>query len=295
MSKKKRSTDDFAEEIESHIELEADDLEREGLSAGAARQKAKSEFGSVSAARERFYLRGRAVWFDNMVRDARFAVRQLLKNPGFTVTAVLVMALGIGASVAIFAFVDAALIKPLPYESPSRLVNLFESNLTGPRFHLSYLDYLDWKRMNSVFSSLSVYEQTDLMLSTPQGTRQVDGVRVSDGFLQTLGVRPLLGRDFYEGEDLTSGSSTVLLTYAEWQNRYGGRPDIVGQSVILNGAAATIIGVLPRDFQFAPAAPGGFWLTIVTNDESARHRGAMAFWEWPGSKTGLPLPQPMPR
>jgi hypothetical protein len=133
------------------------------------------------------------------------------------------------------------------------------------------------------------------MLSTPQGTRQVDGVRVSDGFLQTLGVRPLLGRDFYEGEDLTSGSSTVLLTYAEWQNRYGGRPDIVGQSVILNGAAATIIGVLPRDFQFAPAAPGGFWLTIVTNDESARHRGAMAFWEWPGSKTGLPLPQPMPR
>jgi predicted permease len=277
MAKRKRSTDDFAEEIQSHIELEACNLEREGLSQGAARQKAKSEFGSVSLARERFYLRGRAVWLDNLVRDARFAVRQLLKNPGFTATAVLVMALGIGASVAIFAFVDAALIKPLPYRSPSRLASLFESNLTGPRFHLSYLDYLDWKRMNSVFSSLSVYAQDDFMLSTPQGTRQVDGVRVSDGFMRTLGVRPLLGRDFHDGEDLTSASSTALLTYAEWQNRYGGRPDIVGQSVILNGTAATIIGVLPRDFHFAPAAPGGFWLTIAPGDNCGKQRGCHNF------------------
>ncbi len=277
MAKRKRSTDDFAEEIQSHLELETDALKREGLSEGAARQRAKSEFGSVSVARERFYLRGRAAWLDNLARDARFAVRQLLKNPGFTATAVLVMALGIGASVAIFAFVDAALIKPLPYESPSRLVNLFESNLTGPRFHLSYLDYLDWKRMNSVFSSLSVYVQDDFMLSTPQGTRQVDGVRVSDGFLRTLGVRPLLGRDFHDGEDLSSASSTVLLTYTEWQNRYGGRPDIVGQSVTLNGTAATIIGVLPSDFHFAPAAPGGFWLTIAPGDNCGKQRGCHNF------------------
>src|SRR3984885_2085729 len=277
MSKQKRSTDDFAEEIQSHIELEADELKREGLSEGAARQKAKSKFGSVSVARERFSLRGRAVWFDNLMGDSRFAIRQLLKNPGFTVTAILVMALGIGASVAIFAFVDAALIKPLPYESPSRLVNLFESNLTGPRFHLSYLDYLDWKRMNSVFSSLSVYVQDDFMLSTPQGTRQVDGVRVSDGCLRTLGVRPLLGRDFHDGEDLTSASSTVLLTYAEWQNRYGARPDIVGQSIVLNGVTATIIGVLPRDFHFAPAAPGEFWLTIAPGDECGKQRGCHNF------------------
>jgi hypothetical protein len=238
MAQRKRSGEDFAQEIQSHLELETEALKRQGMSEDAALQKAKSEFGSVSVARERFYLRGRAEWLENLVRDARFAVRQLLKNPGFTATAVLVMALGIGASVAIFAFVDAALIKPLPYESPSRLVNLFESNLTGPRFHLSYLDYLDWKRMNSVFSSMSVYVQDDFMLSTPQGTRQVDGVRVSDGFLRTLGVRPLLGRDFHDGEDLTSASSTVLLTYAEWQNRYGARPDIVGQSATLNGTAA---------------------------------------------------------
>jgi macrolide transport system ATP-binding/permease protein len=277
MSKQKRSADDFAEEIQSHIELEADDLKREGLSEAAAQQRAKSEFGSVSVARERFSLRGRAVWFDNLMGDSRFAIRQLLKNPGFTVTAILVMALGIGASTVIFAFVDAALIKPLPYETPSRLVNLFESNLTGPRFHLSYPDYMDWKRMNSVFSSLSVYTQDDFMLSTPQGTRKVDGVRISDGFLRTLGVRPLLGRDFHDGEDLTSASSTVLLTYAEWQNRYGARPDILGQSIVLNGITATIIGVLPRDFHFAPAAPGEFWLTIAPGDNCGKQRGCHNF------------------
>jgi macrolide transport system ATP-binding/permease protein len=131
--------------------------------------------------------------------------------------------------------------------------------------------------MNSVFSSLSVYEQDDFMLSTPQGTRQVDGVRVSDGFLHTLGVRPLLGRDFHDGEDLTSASSTVLINYAEWQNRYDGRPDIVGQSVILNGTAATIIGVLPRDFHFAPAAPSEFWLTITPGDNCDKQRGCHNF------------------
>ena len=95
---------------------------------------------------------------ETVVQDLRFALRQLRKNPGFAVTAILILALGIGASVAIFAFVDAALMKPLPYREPGRLVDLFERITLGPRFHLSYLDYLDWKRMNKVFSSLDVYE-----------------------------------------------------------------------------------------------------------------------------------------
>ena len=146
-----------AEEIKAHLELEADELRREGLSDDEARRKARVEFGNVPAAQERFYLKSRIVWLDNLGRDLKYAIRQLMKNPGFAATAILVLALGIGASVAIFAFVDAALIKPLPYESPSRLVNMFESNQTGPRFHLSYLDYLDWKRLNHVFSSMAEY------------------------------------------------------------------------------------------------------------------------------------------
>jgi macrolide transport system ATP-binding/permease protein len=273
MFKPKRSTDDFAEEIKAHLELEADELKREGLSEDEARRKAKVEFGNVPAAQERFYLKSRIVWLDNLGRDIKYAIRQLIKNPGFAATAILVLALGIGASVAIFAFVDAALIKPLPYESPSRLVNMFESNQTGPRFHLSYLDYLDWKRLNHVFSSMAVYEQDNFMLSTAAGTQQANGSRVSDGFFRTLGVNPVLGRDFYDGEDIKASSSTVLLSYAAWQKRFGGRPDVVGQTVTLNGRSASVIGVLPRNFHFAPAGPAEFWLTISPLDECNKMRG----------------------
>ncbi len=114
MFKRKRSTEDFAEEIKAHLELEAEELKREGLSDDEARRKARVEFGNVYKAQERFFLKSRILWLDNLARDTKFAVRQLLKNPGFAATAILVLALGIGASVAIFAFVDAAFIKPLP-------------------------------------------------------------------------------------------------------------------------------------------------------------------------------------
>src|SRR5580692_9942025 len=273
MFKHRRSTEDFSEEIKAHLELEADELRREGFSDDEARRKARVEFGNVPAAQERFYLKSRILWLDNLGRDLKYAIRQLMKNPGFAATAILVLALGIGASVAIFAFVDAALIKPLPYESPSRLVNMFESNQTGPRFHLSYLDYLDWKRLNHVFSSMADYEQDDLMLNTPTGTQKANGARVSDGFFRTLGVIPAVGRDFYDGEDIKSASGTVLLSYAAWQERFGGRADVVGQTVTLNGTLASVIGVLPRNFHFAPAGPAEFWLTIDPSSNCNKSRG----------------------
>jgi macrolide transport system ATP-binding/permease protein len=287
MFKQRRSTDDFAEEIKSHLELEADEFKREGLSEDEARRKARVEFGNVPAAQERFYLKSRIEWLDNLVRDLKYAIRQLVKNPGFAATAVLVLALGIGASIAIFSFVDAALIKPLPYESPTRLVNLFESNQTGPRFHLSYLDYLDWKRRNHVFSSMAMYGQDDFMLTSATGTQQADGARVSDGFFRTLGVKPVLGRDFYDGEDIKSASSTVLLSYAAWQKRLGGRPDVVGQTVTLNGTLATIIGVLPRNFHFAPAGPVEFWLTIDPSSNCNKNRSCHNYFGVARLKDGI--------
>ncbi len=124
------------------------------------------------------------LWFESIVQDFRFALRQLRKNPGFAVTAILILTLGIGASVAIFSFVDAALIKPLPYKDPSRLAVLFESVPIGPRFHLSYLDYLDWKRENRVFQSLDVYAPYGFMLQTPTGAQPADGASVSAGFFR---------------------------------------------------------------------------------------------------------------
>ena len=143
MFKRRRSADDFAEEIKAHLGLEADELKSEGLTEEEARRRARVEFGNVQAAQERFYLKNRVAWFDNLLRDTKFAIRQLVKSPGFAATAILVLALGIGASVAIFGFVDAALLQPLPYANPGQLMSVNESSFESQRWPLSYPDFLD--------------------------------------------------------------------------------------------------------------------------------------------------------
>ena len=199
---------------------------------------------------------------NGLIQDVRYALRQLRKSPGFACTAVLILALGIGASVAIFGFVDAALIKPLPYANPNRLVDVTESVPMIPRANLSYPDYLDWKKMNQVFSSMDVYTGEGYLLRTSAETEPVAGVRVSDGFFRTLGITPYLGRDFYHGEDLPAAQRTVILTYATWQKRFGGRKEVTSESVTLSGVPYAIVGVLPRDFQFAPRGNAEFFTTL---------------------------------
>ena len=199
---------------------------------------------------------------DTLLRDLRFEVRQLRRAPGFALTAVLTLALGICASVTIFAFVDAALLKPLPYPNPRDLVGVYERVEVFPRSNLSYFDYLDWKRQNAVFSSLSAYQGGGMTLTTATGAQRAPGARVSDDFFQTLGIRPVLGRDFRSGEDLDAAPRVAMLSYGAWQSRYGGRPDAIGQTVVLNGDSHVIVGVLPRDFHFAPVEPADFWTTL---------------------------------
>jgi macrolide transport system ATP-binding/permease protein len=206
------------------------------------------------------------------LQDARFAIRQLRKNPGFACTSILILALGICASVAIFGFVDAALIKPLPYADPTRLVLVTESVAMIPHANLSYPDYLDWKRLNAVFSSMDVWNGTGYLLSTSAGTEPVPGTRVSDGFFRTLGITPILGRDFRTGEDLPAAPQTVMLSYATWQKRYASRKDVTGQTVVLSGVPYTIIGVLPESFQFALRGNSEFWTTLHADDSCGRRR-----------------------
>jgi len=262
---------ELEEEMRFHREQQAREFQAEGMTPEAALHAARRQFGNDTHLREQSHgvIAFRA---ESVVQDLRFALRQLRKNPGFAVTAILVLALGICASVAIFAFVDAALIKPLPYQNPSRLVVLFESIPVGPRFHLSYLDYLDWKKLNQSFSSLDIYSPYSFMLRTPTGRQEAAGASVSAGFFRTLGVTPVLGRDFHPDADAPSAPRTVLLSYSAWQNRYGGRRDVIGQTVTLDDVPRTIIGVLPRDFHFAPAEPADFWAAMNASDECEKMR-----------------------
>ena len=175
-----------------------------------------------------------------------------------------------GAAVAIYAFVDAALVEPLPYPQPTRLVNVTESTPQIPRANLSVPDYLDWKRLNTVFSSLDVHIGRSYALGTPTGMELVPGARVSDGFFRTLGVAPALGRDFYTGEDLPGKPDTLIISYAAWHARFGGRRDVIGQTVTLAGDPHTIVGVLPERFQFAPQGRAEFWTPLRASGRMRR-------------------------
>jgi macrolide transport system ATP-binding/permease protein len=260
--KRSEQEHDLDDEMRFHVEARTEDLIRGGLSREEAFRRARIEFGCLEAYQDRCRESRRVNWAEDLVQDVRFALRMLQKAPGFTVIAVLTLALGIGATVAIFAFVDAALIKPLPYANPNRLVGVTESIPLFPRANLSYPDYLDWKKLNTVFSSMDVWDGTGYLLATPSGTKTALGARVSDGFFRTLGVSPILGRDFVSGEDLLSAPRTVILSYAGWQNWFGGRAEAVGQTATLSGESYTIIGVLPKDFQFALRSEAEFWTTL---------------------------------
>ena len=200
--------------------------------------------------------------FLTMRQDLRFALRQLRKSRSFTCTAIMVFALGIAASTDIFAFVDAALVKPLPYRDPTRLVAIYERIPVGDRYHISVGDYLDLKRLNRTLTSLAVYRPDRFAFKTASGAEEVSGARVSDTFFRTLGVAPFLGRDFMPGEDLPSAEQAVLLSYETWRNRFAANKNVVGQTITLAGDPSLIIGVLPPGFHFAPVASAGYWATL---------------------------------
>ena len=253
---------ELAEEIDSHLQLHIDDNLRAGMSIEEARRVAVMKLGGIDSTKEAYRDRSTIPIIESMVQDLRFTLRQLRKNPAFTLTAVTMVSLGIGASVAIFAFVDAALIKPLPYQNPDRLVYVTETTPDLPYAAISYYDYVDWKKLNKGFESLDVYGQYDLLVSGANGMDKVSGARVSDGFFNTLGVSPILGRTFLSGEDLPAAPRTMILSFASWQKRFGGRQDVVGQSITLNDTSHVIIGVLPQNFHFAPVENTEFWVTL---------------------------------
>jgi predicted permease len=266
-----RFRDELREEMEFHRAAAEGALIEEGMTPEAAKYAAQRQFGNATRLNEQSH---EVVGFrlETVMQDLRFALRQLRRSPGFTLTAILVLALGMGANLAVFAFVDAALIKPLPYLNPSRLVGLFESIAAGPKYCISYLDYLDWKRLNKSFASMDVYTDWNFMLRSPEGTELAQGAHVTSGFFRTLGVTPMLGRDFRPEEDRRDASRTVILSYASWQKRFGGRKDILGKTVTLDGVTKTIVGVMPRDFTFAPVEQAEFWDTIDPADSCSKRR-----------------------
>jgi macrolide transport system ATP-binding/permease protein len=253
---------EIAAELESHIDMRIADNLACGMGPAEARRDALVRFGNPTVTKERVTGMDAVLLLDSIVFDFRFACRQFLKNPIFSCTAITVLTLGIGASVAIFAFVDAALIKPLPYLDPKRLVSLYETVTSCPHCNVSYQDFLDWKKNSTSFASLDAWGYSNYQLRTSEGAIPVPGVRVSSGFFRTLGIVPVLGRDFSAADDVPSAPHSVLLTYSTWQKRYGGSVGVLGQTIMLSDTSYTIIGILPQEFHFAPRGSAEFWATL---------------------------------
>ena len=224
--KRARRDDELDEEIQAHLRMAERDRTERGETPDEARAHVRREFGNVLLTKDVTRAQWGWAWLDPLTLDLRFAVRQFLKSRAFAATAIFVLALGMCASIAIFAFVDAALIKPLPYPDPARLVEVTESAPMFPRANLSYADYQDWKRLNTVFRSLDVFAGDGFLFVTPVGAEPTEAARVSSGFFQTLGVRLLIGRDFLASEEAPGGPRVVVLSYRTWRQRFGGRKDV---------------------------------------------------------------------
>lgn len=268
--------DEFRDHLERRIEAEI----ARGMRRDDAYYVAMRALGGIEQRKEECRDIRQVNFIEHRSQDLRFAVRQLLKHRGFACTAVVVLALGIAASVAIFGFVDAALIRPLPYEQPSRLVTVFGTRPDlaqgQTRGAVSYLDFVDWRARARAFDSIAAYDvRAGFTLITPAGPQLVPGLRVTSEFFRTLGVSPAVGREFHRNDEGPSASPTVMLSYSAWQTRFGGSPDILGRTLTLQspwlaeGEPHVVIGVLPQDFHFTMAEHAEFWTTI---------RGSQACW-----------------
>src|SRR5262245_51016036 len=182
-----------------------------------------------------------------LLNDLRFALRMLRKSPGFTLVATLTLALGIGANTAIFSFVDAVLLKSLPYPNPEEIVNVWEKPPQGDRNGISTLNFLDWKNQNSVFTAMAASSGGSVTLTGVDTPVQLRARRASASFFDILGVRAAFGRTFAPDEDQPGKDQVVVLSHRIWQSRFGADVGVIGRTVHLDNRPYTIIGVMAGD------------------------------------------------
>ncbi|HXR40189.1 MAG TPA: ABC transporter permease [Terracidiphilus sp.] len=276
MFRRKRSAEDFRAEIEAHLALEADELKREGLSEAEARWKARREFGNLRAAEERFYLKGRWIGLDKLLRDLRFGLRSLGHSPGFAATAILTLALGIGANTAVFSVMNAVLLKSLPVTEPDRLVYLRTSNPprgTGTidtHETFSYPVYDALRQQQRGLSPVMAYvplSGSKVAVRYGAQPEEAEGDMVSGTFFSGLGVNLPLGRGF-SPEDESQHAPIAVISYNYWTRRFARDPEVLGKTLYVNGVPMTIVGVTGEGFEGVEV--GGstdFWIPLQTRPE----------------------------
>jgi predicted permease len=269
---------ELEEEMRFHLEMKAEESRAAGLSPEEARYAARRQFGNQTLLREV----SRDMWavrsIDTLFQDLRYGVRMLIKNPGFTLIAVLTLTLGIGANTAIFSIVNALLLRPIPgVAEPERLVQIGRTRENGVFDSLSYPDYLDYREQNTVFSGVAVYSATPLHLSNAEAEGAAERVRgelVSGSYFNTLGVKATLGRTLMPADDTASGANPIaVIGYELWQRRFGADTAIVGKTINLGARPFKVVGVVTEGFEGTVVGGGTeVWSPITMFAQAGRYQ-----------------------
>jgi putative ABC transport system permease protein len=269
-----RANAELQREIELHLEQLAKEAMASGISESEARTLARREFGPVENTKEECRDARRINLLDNLARDLHYAWRMIRTKPGFSVPALLSLALGIGANVAIFSVVNAVLIRPLPYPEPEKLVGVFNSAIFSGQvikdWALSLDLYAIYNENARSFEEFGVWNSASAAVSGAGGPEEVTAVAMTHGVLRALGVKPYLGRWFSSIDEAPGAQKTVILSYRYWQRRYGGDGRVLGRLAIIDFVPYQVVGVMPRNFEFPNIAPDVFLAQSVV-------RGAPGF------------------
>lgn len=249
---RERVEQELDDELSSFVEEQAlrKMAQAQGLSREEAMRHARIQAGGMAQIKEQVRGARTGVWLETFWNDVRYGARGLRKSPGFTTIAILTLALGVGANAAIFSFVNAVLLKPLPYPHPEQIVSVWEKNPGAGSNPVSTLNFLDWERQNRCFQFLSAVARDTVSLTGSGNPEEINVQKVSASYFKVLGVGPELGRTFAANEDQAGNDLEVVLSNRIWRARFGGDPNVIGRRVTLDAKNYTIIGVLPANSEF---------------------------------------------
>ena len=260
-------------ELETHLQMHVDDNLRAGMGPEEARRRALIKLGGLEQTKEQYRDRRGFHGFEMLVQDVWFGLRMLRKNPGFTAVAVVTLALGIGANTAIFSVVNAFLLQPLPYPQAERLVFL-NQQYRGESESISYPNYLDWQAQNTVFERMGAIQPGSFVLTMGGEAHLISGSRISEAFLPTLKVDPILGRRMLLTDDQPGSIPVALISYSFWLEHLEANSKVLGTQLTLDGTSYTIIGVLPANFKFLDEKSDVFLpLGLTANTPESLDRG----------------------
>jgi len=234
------------EELRFHFDHEVEKHKRSGMSDEEAKRRARLSFGGHEQVKEDCRKAHGTSLIENTLQDARYAIRQLRANPTFTIVITLTLALSIGANSAIFSVIHGVLLKSLPYEEPGRLVRIFLSNSSYPKFPLNPFDFRDFRTRNKSFDSMAAFTRGDVQLSGTGEPVRLNAFGITSGYFHVLGLQPQLGREFDEKAEVTGNGQQIILSDRLWRTRFDAAPDIVGRKITLNAQPYTVVGVMPR-------------------------------------------------